>query len=31
MEWMLVPTKESLSSKRGLIMDIFLYGVKKYD
>jgi hypothetical protein len=31
MEWMLVPTKESLSSKRGLIMDIFLHGVKKYD
>ena len=31
MEWMLVPTKESLSSKKGLIMDIFLQGVKKYD
>jgi len=30
-EWMLVPTKESLSSKRGFIMDIFLHGVKKYD
>jgi AcrR family transcriptional regulator len=30
-EWMLVPTKESLSSKRGVIMDIFLHGVKKYD
>jgi hypothetical protein len=30
-EWMLVPTKESLSSKKGFIMDIFLHGVKKYD
>jgi len=30
-EWMLVPMKESLSSKRGFIMDIFLHGVKKYD
>lgn len=31
MEWMLAPTKESLSSKKGFIMDIFLQGVKKYD
>jgi len=31
MEWMLVPTKESLGSKKGFIMDIFLHGVKKYD
>jgi hypothetical protein len=31
MEWMLVPTKESLSSKKGFILDIFLNGVKKYD
>jgi AcrR family transcriptional regulator len=31
MEWMLVPAKESLSSKRGFILDIFLNGVKKYD
>jgi hypothetical protein len=31
MEWMLVPTKESLNSKKGFIMDIFLHGVKKYD
>jgi hypothetical protein len=23
MEWMLVPTKESLNSKKGFIMDIF--------
>jgi AcrR family transcriptional regulator len=30
-EWMLVPTKESLSSKKGFIMNIFLHGVKKYD
>ena len=30
-EWMLMPTKESLSSKKGFIMDIFLNGVKKYD
>jgi TetR/AcrR family transcriptional regulator len=29
--WMLVPTKESLSSKKLFIMDIFLHGVKKYD
>ena len=28
-EWMLVPTKESLSSKREFIMDIFFNGVKK--
>ena len=32
MEWMLlVPAKESLSSKKGFILDIFLKGVKKYD
>lgn len=31
MEWMLVPTKESLSSKKGFILDVFLHGVKKYD
>lgn len=31
MEWMLVQMKESLSSKKGFIMDIFLKGVKKYD
>ena len=31
MEWMLVPTKESLCSKKGFIMNIFLHGVKKYD
>ena len=31
MEWMLAPAKESLGSKRGFIMDIFLHGVKKYD
>ena len=30
-EWMLVPTKEPLFSKKELIMDIFLNGVKKYD
>ena len=30
-EWMLIPTKESLSSKKRFIMDIFLNGVKKYD
>jgi AcrR family transcriptional regulator len=28
-EWMLIPAKESLISKKGLIMDIFLNGVKK--
>jgi hypothetical protein len=31
MEWMLVPAKESLRSKKGFILDIFLNGVKKYD
>jgi AcrR family transcriptional regulator len=31
MEWMLVSAKESLSSKKGFILDIFLNGVKKYD
>ena len=30
-EWMLVPAKESLISKKGFILDIFLHGVKKYD
>jgi hypothetical protein len=30
-EWILVPTKEFLSSTKGLIMDIFLNGVKKYE
>jgi AcrR family transcriptional regulator len=30
-EWLLVSAKESLSSKKGFIMDIFLHGVKKYD
>ncbi len=28
-EWMLVSSKESLSSKKGFIMDIFLNGVRK--
>jgi len=31
MEWMLVSSKESFSSKKGFILDIFLNGVKKYD
>jgi len=31
MKWILVPTKEFLISTKGLIMDIFLNGVKKYD
>jgi AcrR family transcriptional regulator len=31
LEWMLSPTKESLNSKKGFIMDIFLHGVKKND
>ena len=31
MDWMLVSAKESLSSKKGFILDIFLNGVKKYD
>jgi len=30
-EWLLMPTKESLISKKGFILDIFLHGVKKYD
>lgn len=30
-EWMLRPAKESPSSKKGLIMNIFFNGVKKYD
>lgn len=30
-EWMLMPTKESLSSKKGFILDIFLNGVKNHD
>ncbi|MFZ1982196.1 MAG: TetR/AcrR family transcriptional regulator [Smithella sp.] len=30
-EWMLKPAKESPSSKKGLIMNIFFNGVKKYD
>jgi AcrR family transcriptional regulator len=30
-EWMLEPAKESPSSKKGFIMDIFFNGVKKYD
>jgi AcrR family transcriptional regulator len=30
-EWMLVPVKESLISKKGFILDVFLHGVKKYD
>jgi hypothetical protein len=28
-EWLLIPTKESLLSKRDFILDIFLNGVKK--
>lgn len=30
-EWMLIPTKESLSSKKGFILDIFLNGVKNHE
>ncbi len=30
-EWLLMPTKESLLSKKDFILDIFLNGVKKYD
>jgi hypothetical protein len=31
MKWVLAPTKEFLSSKKGFIMEIYLKGVKKYD
>jgi AcrR family transcriptional regulator len=31
MEWMLKPTKESPTSKKGFIINIFLNGAKKYD
>jgi len=30
-EWMLMPTKELPSSKKGFILNIFFNGVKKYD
>jgi AcrR family transcriptional regulator len=30
-EWLLIPTKEHLLSKKDFILDIFLNGVKKYD
>jgi hypothetical protein len=30
-DWMLLPEKESLSSKKDFIMDIFLKGVVKYE
>jgi len=30
-DWVLVPSKEPLSSKRTFILDIFLHGAKKYD
>lgn len=30
-EWMLVPTKESLVSKKDFILDLFLNGVKKHE
>jgi AcrR family transcriptional regulator len=30
-DWLLVPSKEPLSSKRAFILDIFLHGAKKYE
>jgi AcrR family transcriptional regulator len=30
-DWVLVPSKEPLSSKREFILDIFLHGAKKYE
>ena len=30
-DWMIMPTKETLASKKDVILDIFLNGVKKYD
>jgi len=30
-DWVLVPSKEPLSSKRAFILDIFLHGAEKYD
>ena len=30
-DWVLVPSKEPLSSKTAFILDIFLHGAKKYD
>jgi AcrR family transcriptional regulator len=30
-DWLIVPSKEPLSSKKAFILDIFLHGVKKYE
>jgi hypothetical protein len=30
-DWMIMPTSETLASKKDFILDIFLNGVKKHD